>query len=285
MKLTKYTFRTPLFGSIETEELLPEEDGRLDLYPEQMSELYDQNEKLMLFLTENAEDATPYVPEELKDVVLRAEFGDFAIVGSRMYLRTYIWTEEDVNETVIMKITDWITGQMADGWGEGLEQREWWSRQVERPFVYFDEDALDFEEGSDPCWVSYYVHPWNSQEFDVYLEDAEDVEEELDLSIVATISLPNHNLQVVKLSNSFALRMFLKEFGRLDIMQAVEDYCMMNDSSFYFVRNLEGDNGIEILPKWVSERGCFCTMYEVSADGDIKPTTLPLNKAVLELLK
>lgn len=285
MKLMKYTFRTPLFGSIQAEELLSDTDGRIELSPEQMCRLYDQNEELLMFLTENSDDLASCVPEELQYVVLRAEFGDCAMISGKMYLRTHIWTAEDVDETVIIRLTDWITGQMSDGWGEGLEQREWRNERIRKPVMYFDECSCEFEEDYEDCWVSYYVHPWNSHEFEMYLEDAEEVEEEVELKVVATMALPYHNRQVVKLSNSFALRMFLKDFGRPDITATIQDACPMPECSFYLVRDFEGESGMEILPKWACEHGAFCSVYDGSYEGENRATQMPVSKAVLELLK
>ena len=175
MKLKKYTFRTPLFGSIDCEELLLDTDGHIELSPEQMCRLYDDNEDLLMFLTRNMEDLAEYVPGELMNVVLRAEFGDFAMIGGKMYLRTYIWTEEDLTELQISLIQEWITGQMSDGWGESLEQQEWMYRRVERPYVYFDEDSVDFEEDYETCGVYYYVHPWNAGEYYIEMDECEEV--------------------------------------------------------------------------------------------------------------
>lgn len=285
MKLTKYTFRTPLFGSISCEEVLSDTDGRIELSPEQMCKMYDKGPELLLFLSENAQDLTCAVPKELENVVLRAEFGDCAMIGGRMYLRTYIWTEEDADETVICRLMDWITGQMSDGWGEGLEQREWKEDTVSKPVMYFDEYSLEFEEEHEYHQVFYYVHPWNSDEFEIYLEDAEDVEEEVELKVVATMALPYHNRQVVKLSTSFALRMFLKDFGRPDITATIEDACPMPGCAFYLVRDFEGESGLEILPRWACEHGSFCSVYDGSYEGENRATQMPLSKAILELLK
>ena len=118
-----------------------------------------------------------------------------------------------------------------------------------------------------------------------YLEDAEDVEKEIELQVVATMSLPYRNRQVVKLPDLFALRMFLKDFGRPDIASTIEDTCPIPDCSFYLVRDFEGESGIEILPKWAFEHGSFCSVYDASYEDEIKSTQMPVSEAVLELLK
>ena len=179
MKLKKYTFRTPLYGSIQCEELLPDTDGRIELSPVQMARMYDINgQELMMFLTENVVDLASCVPQEFRNGVRHAEFGDFAILGGKMWLKTYIYTEDGLNDEEITHIQEWIRGQMSDGWGEGLEQRAWMTDRVRKPVVYFEESTMEFDTYEELCDVSYYVNPWNSEEFFVVLDDCEEVEEE-----------------------------------------------------------------------------------------------------------
>lgn len=285
MKLTKYTFKTPLFGSIACEDLLPDAAGRIDLCPEQMCSLYDQGEKLLMFLNENIEDLAPYISEELENVVLRAVFGDCAMIGGRMYLRTYIYTEEPLTETGIDQVQEWITGQMSDGWGEGLEQLEWWTRKIKKPTLYFDEFSCDFEEDEEIYEVSYYVEPWSSEGFTVDLEEVEEVEEAISFEIVATMSLPCHQRQVIKLHSDFALKMFLKDFNQAQFAKTIQDWIPFTNPTYYLVRDLDGNSGIEVLPRWVCETKTFSAVYDMTVEEDRKVTQMPLVKALLELLK
>lgn len=285
MKLTKYTFKTPLFGSIACENLLPDTDGRIDLTPEQMCRLYDQGEKLLMFLTENIEDLAPYVPEELENVVLRAIFGECAMLGGRMYLRTFIYTEEPLTEAGIYQIQKWITGQMSDGWGEGLEQREWWTRRIKKPTLYFDECSCDFEEDEEYQEVGYYAEPWSSKGFTIDLEEVEEVEEDTAFEIVATMAIPFHQRQVIKLRGNFALRMFLKDFNQSHFAKTIQDSPPFDNPTFYLVRDVDGNSGIEVLPRWVCENKNFSAVYDMNEDEDVNCTQMPLVKALLELLK
>ena len=179
MILKKYTFRTPLCGSIECEDLLSDTDERIELSPTQMASLYDyKGQELMMFLTDNSEDLTYCVPEELENIVLRAEFGDFALLGGQMWLLTYIYTKDNLTQEDYEPIQDWILGQMSDGWGEGLEQRAWMTDTVRKPTLYFDECSLEFCTDEEIHEVSYYVNTWNSNNFYIYVDHCEEVEEE-----------------------------------------------------------------------------------------------------------
>ena len=281
MKLMKYTFRTPLFGSIECDELGLDIGGRIELSPEQMCRLYDEGEELLLFLTDNEEDLAAYVPEELENVVLRARFGDSAMLGGRMYLKTYIWTEQELTQSQIDMIQEWIMGQMSDGWGEGLEQREWKTTRVYKPTMYFDEDSLEFEEDRELCRVIYYVNPWNSEDFCIYLDDYEEVEESPDFDVIAAVHVPYHNIEVVRCKDAFAIRAFLNGYGRPDMVKTIGT---VNCTETYFVRNLDSPNGVEILNKWAYVTGGICHIHNFTGDEPAVTRTTIVN-AVLELLK
>ena len=47
----------------------------------------------------------------------------------------------EVNESLLARIADWIEGQYADGWGEGLEQQDFASYAEEYEVEYEDEDG------------------------------------------------------------------------------------------------------------------------------------------------
>lgn len=285
MKLMKYTFRTPLFGSIDAEELLSDTSGRIELSPEQMCRMYDKEPELLLFLSENAEDLAPCAPEELEGVVLRAEFGECAMLGGKMYLLTHVWVDGNLTESGIETVKDWISGQMSDGWGEGLEQRAWKEECVSKSVAYFDDDSLEFDEDHEYCQVYYYVHPWNS-EFYIDLDDYESVEEDAKFEIVATMSVPHHSRQVVKLKTGFALRAFLKDFGRgMEFAKEIEDSFHKQEFFVYLVRDLDGDSGIEILHKWVCEEDTYCVFNDGTLEDELHGTQMPVSKAILELLK
>lgn len=286
MKLTKYTFRTPLFGSISCEEALSDPDRRIELSPRQMCDMYNNGPELMSFLSENAEDLADCVPEELDSLIIRAEFGDFAILEGKMWLRTYIWVDGDLTPSGIDSVQDWIAGQMSDGWGEGLEQTEWKAERIRKPVLYFDEGSCKFEEDYELCDVFYYVHPWNSDDFEIYLENHEDVEEDVTYEVVATMQLPYHKRQVVKLRQGIALTMFLKEFVREpEFARDVKDSLMMPDSLVFMVKDLEGNSGVEVLPKWVSINNASCVYHEITVQAGVVTVQMCVRDAVLELLK
>lgn len=285
MKLMKYTFRTPLFGSIDCEELLSNGDDRIELSPEQMYMLSNAHAALSIFLNDNNEDLAESVPDELKNVVLRAEFGDHAVIEDKLYLMTHIWAPDDLTDSALEVIQEWITGQMSDGWGEGLEQKGWMHTKVDKPLLYFDEYTLQFEEDYETYSVSYYVHPWHYEDFTIELDNYELVEEDTNFEIVATMALPYHSRQVLKFPNSLSLKMFLKDSCAADLEEYITDIPIILNTAFYLVRDLDGPSGIELLPKWVCVHAGICFLYEITDDQKVESTKMTISKAILELLK
>ena len=285
MKLMKYTFKTPVFGSIQCEELFSDTDGRFELSPEQMAQLYDRTPDLDTFLRDRKEDLTDCIPQELEHLILRAEFGDFEEPDEELYLLTHIYVKERLEESDLNHIQEWVRGQMADGWGEGLEQRPWMLESVHRSFTYFDDLSLEFEEDYEMCRVEYYVHSWTYFKFDITLEGVEEVDVPEESSLVASILLPFHTREVIKFSNAYSLRRFLRINGHAQLAEMIEDRCPTPMCTIYIVKSSEEDGKTVVLPKWICESTSFCRLYDSTTEQDLVGNHMPLRTAIFELLK
>lgn len=286
MKLMKYTFRSPLFGSIYSDELFPNTDyGSFELSAEGMAAMYDKyGENLMMFLTENIEDLAEYVDAKFRGLVVKACFGDFAIQNGRMYLLTYIYTLDGLSDSGIEDIREWISGQMSDGWGESLEQREWKRERVYRKHTVFDEYSMEFEDEEEPCEVYYYCKPWNYDDFYIDLYDCTEEEVDVEGKVVATLNIPGKELQVLKVKNANDLLLLLTAYGAEELKRLtnVEDMAE-NIGPFYLVREFVDDEAV-FLPKYVYQDG------EVSQEAFFVMDEgccyfMDLHKAIITLLK
>lgn len=220
MKMMKYTFRTPLLGSIECSDVLPDMNP-VELSSYQMCKLYCEDEELSNFLRKNQEDLTSCVDKALHDVVLRAEFGDFAMYSGKLYLLTHVWTKTELTTEMLALLMDWIAGQMSDGWGESLEQRSWKEERVGVPYVYFDEDSLTFEQDEDEWFVYYYVRAYQCGSDFVTLQEFEEVDLELP-KMVASLYLPDYSRCVFMFTDKLSLIMFLKDNHREDLAEKMK---------------------------------------------------------------
>lgn len=285
MKLMKYTFRSPLFGSIYSDELFPDTDGSFDLSAEGMAAMYDKcGESLMMFLTENIEDLAEYVDAKFRGIVVKACFGDFAIQSGKMYLLTYIYTLCELSDSQIKDIEEWISGQMSDGWGEGLEQREWKSDIVYRKYTVFDAYCMEFESEEEPCEVSYYCKPWNRYNFYIDLEGYTEEEVDVEGKVIATLNIPGKELQVFKVKNANDLLLLLtayrsEEMKRLTHVEEMAE----NIGPFYLVREFVNNEAV-FLPRYVYQDGEETQeAFFVTDEDSCYP--MDLHKAIINLLK
>lgn len=179
MKCIKYTYKSPMFGSV----LCPDAEsfgyGQVDLNPETMEQIHNRGNGLGDFLRTNMDDLVSCVPEHLEDLVVKAEFGDFTQDDEGMCFLTEIYCRRVPEDVQLRQILSWITGQMSDGWGEGLEQRQFMKDRVEWTQPVFNEDEGIWESEEFTAFAAYYVHPWTP---DFRLELIDDMVVEIDVA-------------------------------------------------------------------------------------------------------
>lgn len=279
MKLRKYTYRSPLFGSISSEELFPDTDGIYELSPEAMARMYDRHYELSRFLEKEKECLEKYVPDKFLGTIIKAEFGDYGFRDGKMWLYTHIWTIDDLTDSGIEEIADWIEGQMSDGWGEGLEQREWKTDTEYVRSTVFDEYSCSFEEEDVSCQVYYYVDPWNSRDFELIPEDVE-IEEWEDGKVVGMLELPDKKLEILKFNNFADLDILLSVYDATGLKQMVKDRGC-EDAPVYVVKETV-DGVIHILTKYavqIDESPYEVVLYN---DGEYKAS---IQNVLTSLLK
>ena len=292
MKTTHFRFRTPCYGRIYGDSVFegtPYESEGQEISAIAMANLYESHPELSEFLERNKEEMTQYIDSENKPLedVVRLELGDYGVFDGRFCLVHHVWIKgqpDEISEEELLAVKEYIMGQLSDGWGEGLEQREWLSHSIEWSHPYFDEYSAEFEEEYFRDTVSYYIAPWNSN-MKITQLDSEECELEVSSEIIATMSLPFHQRQVIKLHGDLALKMFLKDCNQEHLAKTVQNSPPFNNPTYYLVRDVDGNSGIEVLPRWVCENKEFAAVYDMTIEDDMKVTKMPLVKALLELLK
>ena len=178
MKCIKLTYKSPMFGSVSCEDLESFSCGHIDLSPETMEQIHHRSDELGNFLRKHMEDLVDHVPEQLKDIVVKAEFGDFTFDDFGMCFLTEIYVRRMPDALESSLISEWITGQMSDGWGESLEQREFMLDRVEWTQPSFNEDEGIWESEEFLTTACYYVHSWTDK---FYLDLIDDMVVEIDV--------------------------------------------------------------------------------------------------------
>lgn len=194
MKTTHFRFRTPCYGRIYGDSVFEgtdHESGGLEIGATAMANLYERYSQLSEFLERNKEEMTQYIDSENKPLqdVVRLELGDYGVFNGQFCLVHHVWIKgqpDEISEEELLAVEEYIMGQLSDGWGEGLEQREWLNHYVEWSHPYFDTDSAQFEEEDFRDNVSYYLVPWNS-EMEITQLDSEECELDVSAELIATM--------------------------------------------------------------------------------------------------
>ena len=194
MKTTHFRFRTPCHGRICGDSVFegtPYESEGQEIDAAAMARLYEWHPQLSQFLDRNKEEMTQYIDSKNKPLedVVRLELGDYGVFNGKFCLVHHVWIKgqiDEISEEELSAVEEYIMGQLSDGWGEGLEQREWLDHSIEWSRPYFDEYSADFEEEYFRDNVSYYLVPWNC-EMKITQLDSEECELDVSAELIATM--------------------------------------------------------------------------------------------------
>lgn len=194
MKTTHFRFITPCSAVIDAEGIInddPCQEGRIHVSPIGTARLYEKNPELSEFLDRNKEDATQFIDDtnELLKNVVRLELGDYGVFDSEFHLIHNVWIKgglDEISQEEIDAVKEYIMGQLSDGWGEGLEQREWMYQSIHWTRPYFDEDSCEFNEDEETDTANYYLKPWN-ENIEISLVDSAEEELEVEAEELASI--------------------------------------------------------------------------------------------------
>ena len=179
MKCQKTTYLSTLCGSVECEELFRDTYGCVDFGPHGVYNLIHREPVIREFLEDHKEDLTKHLPEELRGLVIKAEFGDYYEDYGKSYLATKIYTSTVPTEEQEQAIREWIIGQLSDGWGEGLSNECAYDEEIDKCSTTFDEDLCEFDEEAYVVDAYYYLLP-HGEDFEFF---AMDYAEEVDIDI------------------------------------------------------------------------------------------------------
>lgn len=259
MKTTHFRFRTPCYGRIYGDSVFegtPYEDGGQEISAIAMANLYDSHPELSEFLERNKEEMTQYIDSENKPLedVVRLELGDYGVFDGRFCLVHHVWIIgqiDEISEEELLAVKEYIMGQLSDGWGEGLEQREWLNHSIEWSHPYFDEYSADFEEEYFRDTVSYYLAPWKS-EMKIIQVDSEECELDVSAELIATMERKEDRFT----------RYVMSVKNELELKTVVEELKVKNPNR---IRECVGKYGYPMLlafDKYFDNEGMDSTFYD-----------------------
>lgn len=296
MKTTHFRFTTPCSAVINAESILTDDpcsDGIIHMSPTGTAWLYDRHPELSQFLDRNKEDATQFIDDQnllLKNVI-RMELGDYGVFNSEFHLIHHVWMAgelDKISEEEIKAVEEYIMGQLSDGWGEGLEQREWMSESVTWTQPYFDEDSCEFDKQDVEETAYYYLKPWDE---DTEIEILDSAEEELEVEAeeLANIKrvLDSMTRRVYIVRKSVELNALIEEHDLLN-GQLLRDVASQFSYPMLVAVDFKwNESGAYFFPKAVAHGGsCFGVFhYTQFLKYETPKKELKMYDAIAELLK
>ena len=259
MKTTHIRFKTPCHGRIYGDSVFegtPYENEGQEINATVMARLYESHPELSEFLERNKEEMTQYIDSENKPLedVVRLELGDYGVFNGKFCLVHHVWIKgqiDEISEEELHAVEEYIMGQLSDGWGEGLEQREWMNHDVEWSRPYFDTASAEFEEEYFRDNVSYYLVPWNS-EMEITQLDSEECELDVSAELIATMERKEDRFT----------RYVMSVKNELELKTVVEELKVKNP---YRIRECVGKYGYPMLlafNKYFDNEGMDSTFYD-----------------------
>lgn len=252
MKCQKICYMSPLTGSVECEELCKDTYGRIDFGAQAVCQLYHRDYEIQKFLNNNCEDLTSELPKELRSVVVKAVFGKYHEERGFAYLVTEIYTKVEPTDEQEYTLRDWISGQLAGGWGEVFLNTPALEEEVDKYSTEFDPYMCEFEEECYAVTAYYYLNAYSDDFELIRMDKCEEVE--LDIPILLPIvAAASSRLQesgiyttrtIYRLENKDAVVEYIKNSGVLysdEFIQFVEKlFEFSSEHKYYIVCQNEG---------------------------------------------
>ena len=138
----KYYIKGTVKGTIVYNDATPIEDVPdycLSEYSEEIEELFKDDNELAQYIWED---------EPIYGVVTEIRVGVKIIEGS-MYSWTEVTANRELNESEKENLLDYLTGQFSDGYGEGLEQHEFFTETDYESYEEWDDEEEEEDEESE----------------------------------------------------------------------------------------------------------------------------------------
>ena len=140
MKQYKYAIKGPVYGTkyyTETDEVVEIDSRELVDYLEDIQEMFprDADDELSQYLSPD------YERDSLIYGVVTEIWVGVKVIDENLYSWTEVTSNRELSETEKEALLRYLTGQFSDGYGEGLEQREFLTDIEETTCEDWDEEA------------------------------------------------------------------------------------------------------------------------------------------------
>lgn len=173
MKQYTYSIKGTVYGT----KYYNETDDTWEMDAEELASYEDEIRKM--FTRDPEDELAQYVhPTYERDSliygVVTEIWVDVKVIDGKLYSWTEVTANRMLSETEKKALLSYLSGQFSDGYGEGLEQREFLTDTEDVTIEEWDEEAEENYEEEISSTVYYYLHLWNHSDFKLeFVEETE----------------------------------------------------------------------------------------------------------------
>lgn len=131
-----------------------------------------------LFKTDEYDELAQYIDSDSKLYgVVTEMWVDVKLIKGRLFSWTEVTANRELTEDEKKALLKYLSGQFSDGYGEGLEQDEFYSAMEYEECEEYDEESEEYYTDEYEVKTSYYLHLWQSEDFALEFVEEEPAEE------------------------------------------------------------------------------------------------------------
>ena len=233
----KYYIKGTVKGTIVYNDATPIEDVPdycLSEYSEEIEELFKDDNELAQYIWED---------EPIYGVVTEIRVGVKIIEGS-MYSWTEVTANRELNESEKENLLDYLTGQFSDGYGEGLEQHEFFTETDYESYEEWDDEEEEYYEAEYEYTTWHYFHLWQAKNFK--LEFVEDPDKKIIEDLKIAVEDEDITVEEFEVAKNIEFNINGEDYG-LFLSQIKEIVPLNNIKSVSYIDLKEFDGGYRVI--------------------------------------
>lgn len=131
------------------------------------------------FIEDEKEELAQYIDDRYSCLygVVTEIYAGVKLMDGQMFSLTEVTTTRELSDEEKSALLEYLIGQFSDGWGEGVEQREFTEVTEYETEEYYDEDEEEVVTDEFPVQTYLYLHFWQPKGFNLRFVELDEVNE------------------------------------------------------------------------------------------------------------